>query len=153
MRFSCFYFSLYSRERNSFPSTTDTVVGLTHFDWNPSVQLWCQALSDLSSPRSMKQREMSMYRSELGIYSKKGGNPPQDISMSQRKCRGRETEEDATFLFHPCPRLDPSSWKDLAMQVHGSRAFPFSSHDLVCHNHQSTRLLLKRNPGICCNYS
>lgn len=48
MRFSCFYFSLYSRERNSFPSTTDTVVGLTHFDWNPRVQLWCRALSDLS---------------------------------------------------------------------------------------------------------
>lgn len=84
-------------------------------------------------------------------------NPPQNRGMSQRKHRRGETRAGSCIPskppFQPCSRLDTHAWSDPGAPMHSQREFPFSSHNMIHCNHRRSRLLLKRNPGIWCNYA
>lgn len=84
-------------------------------------------------------------------------NPPQNKGMSQRKHRRGETRVGSCIpskpLFQPCPCLDTCAWSDPGAPVHSQRGIPFSSHNMIHCSHWRSWLLLKRNPGILCNYA
>lgn len=108
-------------------------------------------------PEAKKNERIYVWTSECILGGEQRGNPPQNTSMSQRKRRRGETRGGSRIppkpLFHPRPRWDPRAWRDPGAPAHSPSEFPFLNHNVIHRNHQPARLLLKRNPGICCNYA